>query len=95
MFILPSFNFTRASLGLIQKLSVNSKPSWLASCLAFTLARKNLVSNLLGSMAGVIQCAHGTMLLVLNLNDSDIHISLKEISLLFNCFLKLLNFSYS
>ena len=68
-------------MGLIQKLSVNSKPSWLASCLAFTLARKNLVSNLLGSMAGVIQCAHGTMLLVLNLSDSDIHISLNAVHL--------------
>jgi len=82
-------------MGLIQKLSVNSKPSCVANCSELTLARKNLVSNLLGSIAGVIQCAQGTIFLTLRLKDSETHISLKVIALLLSSVLNLSNFSAS
>src|SRR6056300_1475574 len=95
IFISPFFNLLRALEGLIQKLSVNSKPSWLASCSASTLARKNLVSNLFGSIVGVIQCAQGTIFLTFKLKDSKTHRSLKVMSFLLSFFLNLLSFSAS
>ena len=54
--------------------------------LGINLSKKKSGIKSFGSIAGVIQCAQGTIFLTLRLKDSDTQISLKVMSLLIKFF---------